>query len=59
MSLATTESSFVQHTTKSIQGFDHPDYPAMCVAQEVLNAQENYLWVNLLYNQVQRAHLNI
>lgn len=45
MKLPTIESSFVTHITKSIQGFDHPQYPALFVALEVLNATESYLWV--------------
>ncbi|KDR85083.1 hypothetical protein GALMADRAFT_233694 [Galerina marginata CBS 339.88] len=44
MSLPTIESSFVTHTAKGIQGFDHPEYPAIRVALEVLNATESYLW---------------
>ncbi|EAU93061.2 cytoplasmic protein [Coprinopsis cinerea okayama7 len=44
MSLPTIESAFVSHTTKSIQGFDHPEYPAVRLAAEVLNATESYLW---------------
>jgi len=44
MSLPTIESSYVTHTTKGIQGFDHPGYPALRVASEVLNATESYLW---------------
>jgi len=27
-------------------GFDHPEYPAVRVALEVLNATENYFWVS-------------
>jgi len=46
MSLPTIESSFVTHTTKGIMGFDHPEYPAVRVALEVLNATENYFWVS-------------
>jgi hypothetical protein len=46
MSLPTIESSYVTHTTKGIQGFDHLDYPVIRVALEVLNATESYLWVN-------------
>ncbi|KAH0838375.1 Metalloenzyme, LuxS/M16 peptidase-like protein [Lanmaoa asiatica] len=38
------ESSFVNHTTKGIQGFDHPEFPALRVALEVLNATESFLW---------------
>ena len=45
MSLPTIESSFVNHTSKCIQGFDHPEYPAIRVALEVFNATEGYLWV--------------
>lgn len=46
MSLPTIESSYVTHGTKGIQGFNHPDYPAIRVALEVLNATESYLWVS-------------
>lgn len=48
MSLPTIESSYVMHSTKSIQGFQHPEYPAMRVALEVLNATESYLWVRMV-----------
>ncbi|KAJ2928846.1 hypothetical protein H1R20_g8241, partial [Candolleomyces eurysporus] len=44
MSLPTIESSFATHTTKGIQGFNDPKYPAARLAQEVLNATESYLW---------------
>jgi len=44
MGLPTIESSYVTHSTKSIKGFNHPDYPAFRVALEVLNATESYLW---------------
>ncbi|KAJ7597129.1 Metalloenzyme, LuxS/M16 peptidase-like protein [Mycena floridula] len=44
LSLPTIESSYTIHTTKGIQGFDHPLYPAFRVALEVLNATESYLW---------------
>ncbi|KAH7911953.1 Metalloenzyme, LuxS/M16 peptidase-like protein [Hygrophoropsis aurantiaca] len=44
VSLPTIESSFVNHTAKGIRGFDHPEYPALRVALEVLNAAESYLW---------------
>jgi hypothetical protein len=47
MSLPTIESSFVTHTTKGIQGFDHAEYPVIRLALEVLNATESYLWVSL------------
>ncbi|KAG9314439.1 Metalloenzyme, LuxS/M16 peptidase-like protein [Chiua virens] len=42
--LPTIESSFVNHTTKGIQGFNHPEFPALRVALEVLNAAESFLW---------------
>jgi hypothetical protein len=45
MSLPTIESSFVTLTTKCIRGFDHPEYPAIRIALEVLTATEGYLWV--------------
>ena len=45
MGLPTIESSYVTHTTKSIQGFNHPEYPILRVALEVMNATEGYLWV--------------
>lgn len=45
MTLPTIESSYVTHTTKSIQGFNHPEYPVLRIALEVLNATEGYLWV--------------
>ncbi|KAG6804840.1 hypothetical protein H0H92_002066, partial [Tricholoma furcatifolium] len=44
MSLPTIESSYVTHATKGIQGFTHPDYAAIRVTAEVLNATESYLW---------------
>ena len=43
--LPTIESAFVSHTTKGIQGWQHPDHPAVVVAQEILNASEGFLWV--------------
>ncbi|KAH8102439.1 Metalloenzyme, LuxS/M16 peptidase-like protein [Cristinia sonorae] len=44
VALPTIESSFVNHWSKGIQGFSHPDYPALRVAAEILNATESYLW---------------
>ncbi|KAJ8521451.1 hypothetical protein ONZ45_g1850 [Pleurotus djamor] len=44
MSLPTIQSSYVMHTTKGLLGFDHPEYPAVRVAMEVLNATEGFLW---------------
>ncbi|KAJ8494623.1 hypothetical protein ONZ51_g2236 [Trametes cubensis] len=44
VSLPTIESAFVTHTAKGVQGWAHPEYPAMRVAVEVLNATESYLW---------------
>jgi hypothetical protein len=45
MSLSTIETSFVTHTTKSIQGFDNPEFAVLRVALEVLEGYEGYLWV--------------
>lgn len=45
VSLPTIESAFVMHTTKGIQGWEHPDYPVLRVVIEVLNATESFLWV--------------
>ena len=57
MGLPTTESSYVVHATKSIQGFKHPDFPVLRVAIEVLNATEGYLWVShLLFYRVHTLH---
>jgi len=44
VTLPTIESSFVNHVGKGIQGFDHPDYPALRVAAEILSATESFLW---------------
>ncbi|OSD05304.1 hypothetical protein PYCCODRAFT_1362169 [Trametes coccinea BRFM310] len=44
VSLPTIESAFVMHTARGIQGWSHPEYPAMRVAVEVLNAKESFLW---------------
>jgi Zn-dependent M16 (insulinase) family peptidase len=45
VTLPTIESSFVNHIGKGIQGFNHPEYPALRVASEVLSATESFLWV--------------
>ncbi|KAI9460971.1 Metalloenzyme, LuxS/M16 peptidase-like protein [Lactarius psammicola] len=44
VTLPTIESSFVNHVGKGVQGFNHPDYPALRVASEVLSATESFLW---------------
>lgn len=44
MKLPTIESSYVMHSTQAISGFDRPEYPAIRVTMEVLNATESYLW---------------
>ncbi|KAI0652259.1 Metalloenzyme, LuxS/M16 peptidase-like protein [Trametes meyenii] len=44
VSLPTIESAFATHTAKGVQGWAHPEYPAIRVAVEVLNATESYLW---------------
>ena len=45
MSLPTIENSFATHTTKTIRGIDHPNYPVIRVVLEILSAPEGYLWV--------------
>jgi hypothetical protein len=45
MELPTIESSYVMHSTTAISGFYRPEYPAIRVTMEVLNATESYLWV--------------
>ena len=45
VALPTIESSFVTHHGKGMHGWSDPDYPALRVAVEVLNATESYLWV--------------
>lgn len=47
LSLPTIESSFVTHYAKGIRGYAHPEYPALRVATEILNATESYLWVSV------------
>ncbi|KAF8271486.1 Metalloenzyme, LuxS/M16 peptidase-like protein [Lactarius quietus] len=44
VTLPTIESSFVKHIGKGIQGFNHPDYPALLIASEVLDGSESFLW---------------
>jgi len=44
VSLSTIESSFVYHTSRGVQGFDHPDLPALRITLSVMNATESYLW---------------
>lgn len=44
VSLPTIESSYAIHTTKGIVGFDHPEYPALRLACEVLDGTESFLW---------------
>jgi hypothetical protein len=48
MGMATVESAFVVITTKGICGYNHPDFPALRVTLEVLDATESYLWVRML-----------
>lgn len=38
------EGSYSAHFAKGLQGFDHPDLPALKLAVAVLNAGESYLW---------------
>ncbi|KAG9126853.1 hypothetical protein FRC07_001710 [Ceratobasidium sp. 392] len=44
VSLPTIESSYATHTSKSIIGFDHPEFPALRLACEVLDGTESFLW---------------
>ena len=45
LSLPTIESSFVAHHAKGMLGWDNPEYPALRLTAEVLNATESFLWV--------------
>lgn len=38
------ESAYTIHSTSSIQGFGHPEYPVLRVTLEVLNATEGFFW---------------
>ncbi|TIA96259.1 hypothetical protein E3P94_02416 [Wallemia ichthyophaga] len=42
--LPSIESSFSVHTAKGVEGYDHPDIPALMVTLGTLNALESYLW---------------
>lgn len=53
--LPSIESSFVTHAAKGFTGFKHPDWPAVRVASEVLNATESYLWVRLVMSCSERV----
>ncbi|KAJ1311433.1 hypothetical protein OPQ81_009922 [Rhizoctonia solani] len=44
VSMPTIESSYAMHTAQGIVGFDHPDYPALRLACEVLDGTESFLW---------------
>ncbi|GJJ09486.1 hypothetical protein Clacol_003709 [Clathrus columnatus] len=44
MSLPSIESAYTVHSTKTIRGFDHVDFPTLRVSLEVLNATEGFLW---------------
>ncbi|KAG8786710.1 hypothetical protein FRC15_010850 [Serendipita sp. 397] len=44
VSLPTIESSFALHCSQAFTGFDHPDYPPLCMALEVLDGTESFLW---------------
>jgi hypothetical protein len=45
VALPSVESCFASHTAKGIQGYGHPEWPALRIAIELLNALESYLWV--------------
>ncbi|CAE6445118.1 unnamed protein product [Rhizoctonia solani] len=44
VSMPTIESSYAMHTTQAVVGSDHPDYPALRLACEVLDGIESFLW---------------
>ncbi|KAF8592090.1 hypothetical protein K439DRAFT_1401667 [Ramaria rubella] len=44
MTLPSIESAYAIHSTNTIRGFDHPEYPTLRVTLEVLNATEGFLW---------------
>ncbi|PVF99908.1 hypothetical protein CPB86DRAFT_846178 [Serendipita vermifera] len=44
VSLPTIESSFAIHSSSALVGFEHPDYPALRIALEVLDGTESFLW---------------
>lgn len=45
------------HTSRGIQGFDHPDLPALRITLAVMNATESYLWVCPLDREAVHSHL--
>lgn len=45
--MASIEGSYSSHVAKGPRGWDHPDVPALNVAQSVLNAMESYLWKSI------------
>lgn len=57
VSLPTIESSFVSHYAKGLQGYAHPDYPALRIAGEILNATESYLWVRGISFSLKGVHI--
>lgn len=59
LSLPTIESTYVNHTTKGIQGFQDLDTPALAVALETLNAAEGYLWVRMVIESQERIILKM
>lgn len=52
MTLPTIESSFAVHAASAFIGFEHPDYPALRIALEVLDGTESFLWVSGLSARV-------
>jgi len=47
----------VYHTSRGIQGFDHPDLPALRITLNVMNATESYLWACPLDRKTIHSHL--
>ena len=44
MTLPSIESAYAIHSTVTIRGLDHPEFPALRVTMEALNATEGFLW---------------
>lgn len=45
--LASIEGSFSNHYAEGPQGWDHPDLPALILAESTLNGLESYLWKSI------------
>jgi hypothetical protein len=45
--MSAIEGSYGIHYSKGPEGFDHPDLPALTLANATLNAAESYLWKSI------------